>query len=148
MGAEACVWGSHPPYLHVWSEHLSSPSRRRTAVSRQVPPTLSGEGMHTLSTLYSYLIALPLEKRRSTHTKMQAARFPLVSLFFALVVFPHHSFIILLSHKHFTSNSRISYFLFNKMFVILFTCCASLSGTVHFCAPEGIHWTVLMERGS
>lgn len=39
-------------------------------------------------------------------------------------------------------------FSFSKIFVILFTCCVSLSGAVHFCTPEGIHWTVLMERGS
>lgn len=66
--------------------------------------------MHTLSTLYSCLIALPLEKRHSTHAQMRAATFPSVSLFFALVVFSHHYFIILVSRKHFTSNSCVFFF--------------------------------------
>lgn len=118
--------------------------------------------MRTLSTLYSYLIALPLEKRRSARAQMRAATFPLVSLFFALVVPPpHHYFIILVSHKHFTSNSCVFFFflLFPKIFVILFTCCVPLSGAVHFCTPAGdsldgtngtreLKWYSLIDRGA
>lgn len=71
--------------------------------------------------------------------------FPLASLFFALVVFSHHS-----SCPTQTLYVKPLHFLFsyNKIFVILFTCCDALSGTAHFCHPEGIHWTVLMEGGS
>lgn len=71
--------------------------------------------------------------------------FPLASLFFALVVFSHHSSCLTqtlyIKPLHFL-------FLYNKIFVILFTCCVALSGTVHFCHLEGIHWTVLAEGGS
>lgn len=76
---------------------------------------------------------------------MQAGRFPLASLFFALVVFPHHLscltqiiYIKLLYERVFYSIRNL---LFHSPAVIL-------SGTVHFREPEGTHWTVLKKRGS
>lgn len=101
-----------PPSLFACLEWTSFITIKAPQSSQQADSTdaVGREGMHTLSTLYSYLIALPLEKTHSTYAQMRATKFLLVSLFFALVVFSHHYFIILVSHKHFTSNSCVFFF--------------------------------------
>lgn len=92
----ACVLGSRLLYLHVWSEHLSSPSRRCETVSRQVPPTLRerdrGERIHAFKPL---LLSNYLHLGGNKHTCRDASRQIHFCIFF-LCIFP--SFI--LSHTN------------------------------------------------